>query len=153
MLDLDPIDRRLLNLLQQDASLTNDALAKRAHLSPATCLRRVRRLNEQGVIERQIALVAPGALAAGLTAILEVALDRQDAESLRAFESLVVAEPCVQQCYQMAAGPDFILVVHVPDMPGYQAFAQRVLTAQAHVRNVRAFFVAKRSKFQPSIAL
>lgn len=152
---LDAADRRLLALLQQDCSLTNQALAERAHLSPATCLRRVRRLVASGVLERRVALLSPDALArltgSGLTAILEVTLDRQDAAALDAFEARVAAEPAVQQCYRVSAGPDFVVVVHVPDMPAYQAFVQRALTAQAEVRNVRAFFSVKRSKFEPAL--
>lgn len=152
---LDDADRRLLTLLQQDCALTNQALAERAHLSAATCLRRVRRLVEAGLIERQVALLNPDLLAratrAGLTAILEVTLDRQDAVALEAFEARVAPEPVVQQCYRVTAGPDFVLIVFVPDMPAYHAFVQRVLTAQVNVRNVRAFFSVKRSKFAPAL--
>lgn len=152
---LDAADRRLLALLQQDCWLTNQALAEKALLSPATCLRRVRRLVELGVIERQVALLSPDVLArvtgAGLTAILEVTLDRQDAVALEAFEARVAPEPAVQQCYRVTAGPDFVVIVHVPDMPAYHAFVQRVLTAQVNVRNVRAFFSVKRSKFEPAL--
>ena len=152
---LDAVDRRLLTLLQEDCRLTNQALAERAHLSPATCLRRVRRLIDVGVIERQVALVSPDVLArvtgTGLTAILEVTLDRQDAVALDAFEARVAPEPAVQQCYRVTAGPDFVVIVYVPDMPAYHAFVQRVLTAQVNVRNVRAFFSVKRSKFAPAL--
>jgi Lrp/AsnC family transcriptional regulator, leucine-responsive regulatory protein len=154
-INLDAADRRLLALLQQDCWLTNQALADQAHLSPATCLRRVRRLIELGVIERQVALLSPDVMArvtgAGLTAILEVTLDRQDAVALDAFEARVTPEPAVQQCYRVTAGPDFVVIVHVPDMPAYHAFVQRVLTAQVNVRNVRAFFSVKRSKFDPAL--
>lgn len=152
---LDATDRRLLTLLQEDCWLTNQALAEKAHLSPATCLRRVRRLIDAGVIERQVALLSPDVLArvtgAGLTAILEVTLDRQDAVALDAFEARVAPEPAVQQCYRVTAGPDFVVIVFVSDMPAYHAFVQRVLTAQVNVRNVRAFFSIKRSKFNPAL--
>ncbi len=74
---LDDTDRRLLALLQADSALTNQALAERAHVSPATSLRRVQRLTEAGVIEKQVAIVSPDALGAGLTTILEVTLDVQ----------------------------------------------------------------------------
>lgn len=148
---LDATDRRLLMLLQADASLTNQALAERAHISPATCLRRVRRLVDAGVIERRTALVSPDALGAGITAVLEVTLDRQDAGALAAFEAHVLDETAVQQCYRVAAGPDFVLIAYVPDMPAYHAFVQRCLTAETNVRNVRAFFAVKRSKFAPTI--
>ena len=149
---LDSTDRRLLGLLQADSSLTNQELARQAHVSPATCLRRVRRLVEFGVIERQVAILSPDVLP-GLTAILEVTLDVQSAEALAAFEDQVVRVAPVQQCYRVSTGPDFVLVVHVPDMAAYHDFVHSTLTAAANVRNVRSFFAVKRSKFAPAIAL
>jgi Lrp/AsnC family transcriptional regulator, leucine-responsive regulatory protein len=146
---LDDTDRRLLRLLQQDSALTNQELAARAHVSPATALRRVRRLVDAGVIERQMAILSPDAVGAGLTAILEVTLDVQSAEALADFEAAAAAETAVQQCYRVVSGPDFILIVFVLDMPAYHAFVHRALTADANVRNVRSFFAVKRSKFAP----
>ena len=147
---LDAIDRRLLTLLQQDASRSNQALAEAAHVSPATALRRVRRLVEAGVIERQVAIVSPQR-AGGLQAIVEVTLDRQDAEQLNAFEARVVADESVQQCYRVSPGPDFVLVVGAADMPAYLALTQRLFNSDAHVRNVKTFFSVKRSKFEPRL--
>lgn len=151
MIPLDDTDRRILNMLQQDCALTNQGLAERVHVSAPTCLRRVRRLVEQGVIERRIAIVSPEALAGGLTAIVEVTLERQSAELLEQFEHELNQEGAVQQCYRVSAGPDFVLVVYVADMAAYHAFAHRVLSAHANVRNVRSFFSVRRSKFAPSI--
>ncbi|MFN5046766.1 Lrp/AsnC family transcriptional regulator [Roseateles sp.] len=152
-IDLDPTDLRLLELLQQDAALSNQELAARAHVSPATCLRRVRRLVEAGVIERRVALLSPEKLGAGLTAIVEITLDRQGAEHLAAFEQKVLAEGAVQQCYRVSPGPDFVLLLQVPDMPAYQALVLRLFTQDANVRNVKAFFSVLRSKFDPSLDL
>jgi Lrp/AsnC family leucine-responsive transcriptional regulator len=151
MISLDHTDRRILNAVQQDCSLTNQELAERVHVSAPTCLRRIRRLVEQGVIERQIAIVSSEALAAGLTAIVEVTLERQAAELIEEFERQLRAESAVQQCYRVSAGPDFVLVVFVADMTAYHTFAHRVLSAHANVRNVRSFFSVHRSKFAPSI--
>lgn len=152
-ISLDPTDLRVLELLQQDASLSNQELAARAHVSPATCLRRVRRLVEAGVIERRVALLSPEKLGAGLTAIVEITLDRQGAEHLATFEQKVLAESAVQQCYRVSPGPDFVLVLQVPDMPAYQALVLRLFTQDANVRNVKAFFSVLRSKFDPSLDL
>src|SRR6188508_1507037 len=102
---IDEVDLRLLTQLQEDASLTNQELAERCHVSAPTCLRRVKRLREWGLIERQVALLSSDKLAAqlghGLTAIVEISLDRQDAEQLAAFEARVLTEPAVQQCYRV----------------------------------------------------
>jgi Lrp/AsnC family transcriptional regulator, leucine-responsive regulatory protein len=155
MTHLDPIDLRVLDLLQTDAARTNQDLAEAVGVSPATALRRVRRLVEAGVIERQVAIVSPQAagLAAGLQALVEVTMDRQGAESLDAFEALAVAEPAVQQCWRVSPGPDFVLVLHAADMEAYHALAQRLFTQHANVRNVKAYFAVKRAKFDPRLAL
>jgi Lrp/AsnC family transcriptional regulator, leucine-responsive regulatory protein len=151
---LDAIDIALLSQLQEDASLTNQALAARVHVSPPTCLRRVKRLVDAGYVERQVAILSRDRLAgAGLDAIVEITLDRQDNAAMEAFEAKVAADPAVQQCYRVSPGPDFILVVQAPDMPGYLGLAQRLFTADANVRNVKAFFAVRRAKFDPRIAL
>jgi Lrp/AsnC family leucine-responsive transcriptional regulator len=152
MISLDATDRRLLDLLQADASRSNQDLAAAAHVSPATALRRVRRLVDAGVIERQVAIVAPAQFG-GLTALVEVTLDRQGAEHLAAFEQRAVAEPAVQQCYRVSPGPDFVLVVWCADMAAYHALVERLFTQDANVRNVKAFFAVQRAKFAPAIAL
>jgi len=151
--DPDDIDRRLLDLLQDDASRTNQALAEAAGVSPATALRRVRRLTETGVIERQVAVLAPRLFDEGLTAITEVSLDRQGAELLDAFEARATAEAGVQQCYRVSPGPDFVLVAWVRDMAGWSALVQRLFTQDANVRNVKTYFSVRRAKFEPRIAL
>ena len=155
--ELDAIDLQLLNALQHDASLSNQALAERLRLSPPTALRRVRRLREAGLIAAQVALLDEDRVAAaqghGLTALAEVSLDRQGAEQLDAFERRAVQDSAVQQCWRVAPGPDFVLVLRVRDMPGYQALAERLFTHDANVRNVRAFFSIQRAKFAPHVPL
>jgi Lrp/AsnC family transcriptional regulator, leucine-responsive regulatory protein len=150
---LDPVDLKILDVLQRDASLTNHALAHRVHTSPATCLRRVKALVDAGVIERRVAVLSPEALGHGLTAIVEVSLDRQSAEALAAFEARAIAEAAVQQCHRVSPGPDFVLIVQVLDMAAYQALVERLFTQDANVRNVKAFFSVRRAKFETRIAL
>jgi Lrp/AsnC family leucine-responsive transcriptional regulator len=150
---LDDLDRRILNTLQVDASHTNAELAELVHVSPPTCLRRVKQLTETGVIERQVAIVSPGKVGAGLTAIVEITLDVQAAERMDEFERLVAAESAVLQCYRVTPGPDFVLVLQVPDMPAYHALAHRLFATHANVRNVKAYFSTFRSKFETRIPL
>lgn len=154
---LDDTDWTLLAALQQDAAQSNQALAERARISPPTALRRVRRLHDAGLISGQVALLHEDRIAAllghGLTAIAEVTLDRQGAEHLDAFERRAVADAAVRQCYRVAPGPDFVLLLRVPDMPAYQALAERLFTQDANVRNVRTFFSVKRAKFETQVPL
>jgi len=156
-IELDAPDLRLLQLLQVDASRSNQALAALLQLSPPTCLRRVRRLQETGLIERQVAILQPERLAAalghGLQAIVEVSLDRQDSDSLDSFERRAVALDAVQQCWRVSAGPDFILVVAAPDMPAYLELSRALFTGDANVRNVKSFFSVKRAKFSTAMPL
>ena len=156
-LSLDPVDIKLLEALQDDASQSNQDLARSVHISAPTCLRRVQRLHDAGLVERQVALLSTNRLASvlgyGLTAIVEITLDKQGAELQEAFERRVVLDAAVQQCYRVSPGPDFVLMVHVPDMPRYLALAQRLFTDDANVRNVKAFFSTKRAKFEPKVLL
>jgi len=150
---LDATDLRLLDLLQQDASLSNQALAERVRVSPATCLRRVKRLEDAGVIEARIAILSPEKIGTGLTAIVEITLDQQASERLAHFETRASAEPAVQQCYRVSAGPDFVLVLQVANMDAYHQLANRLFTNDTNVRNVRSFFSVHRAKFSARICL
>ena len=150
---LDEIDRRILNALQIDASQTNSELARSVHVSAPTCLRRVKHLTDSGVIERQVAIVAPQLVGARLTAIVEITLDVQAAERMAEFEQLAADEPAVLQCYRVSPGPDFVLMVQVADMPAYHALAHRLFAAHANVRNVKSYFSTFRSKFETRIAV
>ena len=156
-INIDRTDIQLLDMMQLDASLSNQALAELIHISPPTCLRRVKRLKDAGLIEREIALLNPDKLAKiigyGITAIVEITLDRQSDEHMHAFELRVIAEDAVQQCYRTSPGPDLVLIVHVLNMPDYLALSQRLFTSDANVRNVKAFFSVKRSKFEPKVLL
>ena len=149
--ELDAIDLQLLDALQRDASISNVALAERVNVSPPTCLRRVKRLTDGGWIERQVAVLSADKLSAtlghGLTAMVEVSLDRQGSEHLDAFEAHAVAHDAVQQCWRVSPGPDFMLVVQARDMPHYLTISQALFTQDANVRNVKAFFATKRAKF------
>ena len=150
---LDDLDLRILDQLQIDASVTNQALAERVHASPPTCMRRVRRLKAMGIIEKQVAIIAPATVRSSLTAIIEVTLDIQSAEQLELFEKRVDIESAVLQCYRVSTGPDFVLITEVMDMPAYHALVHRVLTAQSNVRYVRTFFSVHRINFETRIVL
>ena len=154
---LDATDLKLLALLQADASLNNVALAEKLRISAPTCLRRTKRLQQEGWIEKQVAILSANKLGQylghGLSALIEVSLDKQGEEWLQAFETRAVQEPAVQQCWRVSPGPDFVLVVQTPDMQAYLALKQKLLTQDANVRNVKAFFSLKRAKFGTELSL
>jgi Lrp/AsnC family leucine-responsive transcriptional regulator len=154
---LDDTDLVLLNLLQADASLSVVKLAESTGLSATTCHRRLKRLQDEGWVERHVALVSRDKLQAagltGLSGLIEVTLEQQTHEAMSRFERAAVADPWVEQCWQVSPGPDFMLVVAVPDMPGYQLLSQRLFTMALGVRNVRTFFAVKRAKFGTTVPL
>lgn len=154
---LDATDLKLLAILQTDASISNIALAEKLNISPPTCLRRTNRLKKEGWIEKEVAILSANKLGQylghGVTAIIEVSLDKQGEEWLTAFEKRAIQETAVQQCWRVSPGPDFLLVTQLADMPAYLAFTQRLLTQDANVRNVKAFFSLKRAKFGTEIPL
>lgn len=154
---LDGTDLALLNLLQLDASLPVVKLAEATGLSTTTCHRRLKRLHDEGWVERRVAIVSRDKLQAvgltGLSGLIEITLEQQTHEAMARFERAAVADPWVEQCWQVSPGPDFMLVVAVPDMPGYQLLSQRLFTMALGVRNVRTFFAVKRGKFGTTVPL
>lgn len=151
MIELDDLDRRILQQLQEDASLTNQQLAERVYASAPTCMRRVRHLQEQGVIRKQVVLLDADKIAPSLTAIVEINLSQQTAEIFTEFERRVLKEVAILQCYRVSSGPDFIVLIQVANMPAYHDLVGRLFTGSHHVRNVRTFFSTHRSKFETRV--
>jgi Lrp/AsnC family leucine-responsive transcriptional regulator len=150
---LDALDKRLLTLIQKDASLTHAQLAQLAFSSAPTVFRRMERFHQLGLIDKQITVLAPEKLGFGLTAIIELAMENQASDTLLRMEQCLKNEVAVQQVYRVSGGADFILVVNTPDMEAYHELVHRVFTAAQQVRNVRSFFSTHRSKFAPAVQL
>jgi Lrp/AsnC family transcriptional regulator, leucine-responsive regulatory protein len=151
--ELDELDRRLLQLLQHDASLTHAALAELTFTSAPTVYRRVERFTQRGILERRIAILSPEKLGYGLTAIIELSMETQSSEVMMQMEARLQAVPAIQQVYRVSGGPDFILVMHVPDMQAYHNLVHQLFNHETQVRNVRSFFSTNRSKFEPAIVV
>ena len=142
---LDRIDRRILEALQQDAGLSNQALAEKVGLSPSPCLRRVRALEEAGIIVGRVALLDGKRLGLELTALIQIGMDRHTPERFAAFEEAVALYPEVQRCYLITGqAADYLLQVVVPDMDAYQDFLLRRITRLEGVSSVHSSFVLRR---------
>ncbi|HCV36262.1 MAG TPA: AsnC family transcriptional regulator, partial [Acidimicrobiaceae bacterium] len=116
---LDSVDRAVLDLLQRDGRIANVDLAEAVHLSPSACLRRVRRLEEGGYIDRYVALVAPSAVGLGTDVFVEITLVGQAETTLDAFEAAVADRPEVMSCHLMAGDFDYLVHVVVSDVSDY----------------------------------
>ncbi|MBN8845824.1 MAG: Lrp/AsnC family transcriptional regulator [Sphingomonadales bacterium] len=127
-ISISPIDRKILLALQEDGRMTNQDLSERVGLSPSPCLRRVRALEESGVIDRYVALVDPAKLNLSVTAFVRVRLERQDDTGLEIFERTVASLPEVMDCYLMTGDCDYQLRVLVPSLDAFEDFLRQKLT-------------------------
>ena len=152
-MNFDALDRRILENLQQDASLTNQGLAEVVGLSPSACLKRVKRLRESGVIDRVVALLNPEAIGACLYMVVEVVMKEDNKQHHRRFEKRAMEAPEVKQCYFVTGECDFILIVSVPDLDAFDRFCDAVLYADSNMQKFRTMLSRKRSKFDTSAVL
>lgn len=140
---LDTTDRAILDLLQHDGRMTNVALAERVNLSPSACLRRVRHLEESGVIERYVALLDPAVLGRGTDVFIEISLHNQAEEVLDAFEAVVADAPEVMSCHLMAGPADYLVHVVVADVADYERLHRTHLAKLPGVSNLRSTFAIR----------
>lgn len=143
---LDRIDRRIVDALQKDGRLTNIELAAKVSLSPSPCLRRVRRLEEAGVIRQYVALVDPAKLGLGLLAYVSVKLEKRGKMPIDAFSDAVARWPEVVACYAMTGDMDYLLRVQVEDLDHFSRFLMDHVLKQPAVIDVRSNFVLERIK-------
>ncbi len=137
---LDATDRAILRILQDDARITNNELAERVHLSPSACLRRVRRLEDQGVIDRYVTLVDPDAIGRPTTVFVEISLASQEESQLDAFEAQVVARPEVVSCHLMAGNADYLVQVRCADVSDYERIHRTHLAVLPGITRIRSSF-------------
>ncbi|MCC6466971.1 MAG: Lrp/AsnC family transcriptional regulator [Alphaproteobacteria bacterium] len=146
MIELDAIDRKLLGLLQRDARMANQDLARDVGLSPPACLKRVRRLRESGVILADTATVDPRALGYSVMVLAHVSMERPREDLGGAFERKLRAMPQVLQCWKVAGETDFVMLVCARSLEEYQQFARDVLASDMNLRDYRSDIVLSEVK-------
>ncbi|MCV2402241.1 Lrp/AsnC family transcriptional regulator [Marinomonas sp. C2222] len=150
---LDAIDISILKELQQNADQTNLALADKVGLSAPACLKRVKRLKEEGVIEQVVAVVSPKAVGKRLNMVVEIYMKTDDFAASNAFIEDTNQAPEVKQCYKVTGEVDFVLIVNVSDMFEYDAFCKRVIHKQANMRKFTTLISMRCTKFDLTQAL
>lgn len=150
---MDEIDMGILAALQRDGRITNQDLAVAVGISPSPCLRRVRQLEQDGVIQRYTALVNPHILGLGLHAFVEVKLDRQNRSSVDRFEAELRKLPEVLECYLMAGDWDYVLRVMVRDLDAFRDFHMNKLGRMPGVANVKSSISMKQVKYTTELPL
>lgn len=143
---IDAFDEAILAIVQQDNLLSHAAVGARVNLSASAVRRRLKALQDAGVIVANVAVVDPMRL--GLTFIVQVVFEREDPETVRAFAAAMAAEPCVSQCYSVSGETDFVLVAHAVTPAAFEAWGQRVLMAHPAVRRFSTALVWSRPAFR-----
>ena len=141
--ELDRIDRQILLCLQEDGRIANAELAKKVHVSPATCHRRTQRLFDDGYVRGVRAMVAPERVERGALVVVGVVLDRSTPQSFGAFEDAVTKLPFVLDCHLVAGDFDYFLKIRVRDMADFNRLHGEQLIALPGIRQTRTFFVMK----------
>src|SRR6201992_3643262 len=150
---LDAIDRRILAALQENGRITNIALSKVAGISAPPCLRRVRALEEAGIIRGYHADLVPEALGYGVTVFAQVGLASQAEADLKAFEQLVATWPEVREAHMLTGETDFLLKIVATDWDSYQRFLSTKLTSAPNVAHVKSAMTLRVSRPEPGVPL
>lgn len=150
---MDQIDRKLLNLLQEDASRTNAGLADAVGLSPSSCLRRIRRLKSTGIIDRIVAILRPAKAGRGMKALVTVELEHHGEQQTRRFLDLVTEEAAVIQAYSVSGETDVALMLHLTDMEAFDALCDRLFREGSNVARYHTMFVIRTAKETTAIPI
>ena len=146
-------DRRILRVLQREGRISNVELARRVGMSPSPCLRRVRRLEQEGVIKSYAAVVDPRAVGLGVEAFAQVNIERHTDADATAFREAVRSVDEVVACYVMTGEMDFLLRILVPDLDAYGDFIRRKLLKMPSVKDVRTSFAIEVIKNRPGLPM
>jgi Lrp/AsnC family transcriptional regulator len=149
---MDSTDRKILAILQDDASLSVADVAKRVNLSQTPCWRRIQKLTDSGVITKRVALVDPDAIGLGLTVFVEIETGDHSKEWLEGFSAAISAMPEVMEVYRMAGDVDYMLRITVPNMGAVDAFYQRLIET-VPLKNVTSRFAMERVKYTTAYPL
>jgi Lrp/AsnC family leucine-responsive transcriptional regulator len=150
---LDEIDRRILTALQENARVTNVELAELVGISPSPCWRRVRELEQKGVISSYVTLIDPASIGLPVSVFVQVSLERQVETALEEFEGAVADWPEVMECYLMTGDADYLLRVVVADLAAYHRFLVDHLTRVPGVASIKSSFALKQVKYRTALPL
>ena len=153
MNSLDSTDLRILKELQLDGALSNVELAKRVFLSPSPCLARVKALEQNGVIDRYVAIANPAKLGLGLNVFISISLKTQSKEALARFEKRVAEHDEVMECYLMTGDSDYLIRVAVADIGALEKFILEQLSPIPCIEKIRSSFALKQVRYQTALPL
>ena len=149
--ELDEFDIKLLDALQENNQRTSEELADLVHLSPASCLRRAKRLRESKVICADVSIVAPEVIGPRMTMVVMVSFEREQHDLIDAFKASMRANPQVTQCYYVTGTVDFVMMISVRDVADYEAFTRKFFFENRNVKRFETLVVMSCAKFDMSV--
>ncbi len=153
MKKIDAINKKILELLQEDSSITNVELAEKLNLSPTTVFERVKKLEQKGIISKRVVLLNPAKVGKGTIAFISISMSGHSAKSVKNFWKEIEKLPEVLECYHIAGEEDFILKVIVENMQCYEKFLLHKLISIENIGKIRTSFVMSTVKYQTKIPL
>jgi Lrp/AsnC family transcriptional regulator, leucine-responsive regulatory protein len=150
---MDRIDRKLLNLMQRDASRTNVEMADEVGLSPSSCLRRIQKLHKSGVIARIIAILNPAKAGRGIKALVTVELKLHGEQHMRRFLDIAIEEEAVSHAYAVTGATDVVLMLRLRDMEEFDGLCQRLFRDQTNVARFFTMMIMRTAKEETAIRL
>ena len=152
-MQLDDIDLQILHHLQNDARISNIDLADKVGLTPSPCLRRVKALEDRGVIRKYVGLVDPAKLGLPISIFINVSLERQERGQLEEFETTICRFPEVMECYLMTGSSDYLVRIVVPELQAFERFLADHLTRIPGVANIQSSFAVKQVVYNTQLPL
>jgi Lrp/AsnC family leucine-responsive transcriptional regulator len=152
-MNIDSVDLKILEQLQEDSSLTNVELARRVHLSPSPCLMRVKALEKGGVIKQYVALSDPKLLGLGLNVFISISLKEQSKNALSDFEESIIKHDEVMECYLMTGDSDYLIRVVVADIAALERFILERLTPITGIEKIRSSFALKQVRYKTALPI
>ncbi|MFT5117574.1 MAG: Lrp/AsnC family leucine-responsive transcriptional regulator [Kiritimatiellia bacterium] len=152
-LKLDKTDYDILHLLQNNSRITNAELSEKVNLSPSPCIRRVRQLEEVGVIQRYVTLVDAEVVGLPISVFVNVRLESQKGDNLKVFEAAINAYPEVMECYLMTGDADYLLRVVLKDLKSFEHFLRDKLTMIPGVSNIQSSFALKQVRYKTELPM
>jgi DNA-binding Lrp family transcriptional regulator len=150
---IDETDRKILTILQKEGRISNQDLADRVGISPSPCLRRVRRLEQEGVIDRYVTLLNASAVGRSLHAFVEIRLANQNRAAVDHFEAEIQKCPEVLECYLMSGDWDYLLRVVVADLEEFRNFLMNRLSQMGDINNVKSSICMGQAKYSTELSL
>ena len=152
-MQIDDVDLQILHHLQNDARISNIDLADKVGLTPSPCLRRVKALEDGGVIRKYVGLVDPAKLGLPISIFINVSLQRQERGQLEEFETTICGFPEVMECYLMTGSSDYLVRIVVPEVQAFERFLADHLTRIPGVANIQSSFAVKQVVYNTQLPL